>query len=68
MEDLTRKAMIVLDKCEANGLYVKPEKCEFFTTKVSLLGFIVEDGNWPWKNRKSPPKIHQRLRQPLQTA
>jgi len=51
-EDLTKKAMIVLDKCEANGLYIKPEKCEFFTTKVSFLGFIVENGKLAMEEQK----------------
>jgi hypothetical protein len=51
-EDLTNKANIVLAKCEANDLYVKPEKSEFFTTKVSFLGFIVEDGKLAMEEQK----------------
>jgi len=42
-KDLTNKANIVLDKCEKNSLFIKPEKCEFFVKKVGFLGFTVED-------------------------
>ena len=43
-EDLTQKALAVIDKLEKNDLYVKPEKSEFFVTEVGFLGFRVGNG------------------------
>ena len=42
--DLTIKTLQVLDKCEENDLYVRPEKSLFFVEKVDFLGFNVENG------------------------
>jgi hypothetical protein len=43
-EDLIKKTIHVLQKCEQNDLFIKSEKCEFFTKRVSLLGFILGNG------------------------
>ena len=41
---MIRRLLIVLQILKDNDLYVKPEKCIFFTEKVEFLGFIIEDG------------------------
>jgi len=33
----------VLQKLKEAGLFVKPEKCEFFITKTTFLGFIISE-------------------------
>src|SRR5260221_13304346 len=50
--DLTVKAIQILDKCEQNGLFVKPEKCEFFVKKVGFLGFTIDDGKVAMEEQK----------------
>lgn len=43
-EELVEKGSLILDKCEANDLFVRPEKSEFFTTDVGFLGFRINNG------------------------
>ena len=43
-EELAERGALVLDKCEANNLFIQPEKSEFFTTDVGFLGFQIHDG------------------------
>src|SRR5258705_449163 len=50
--DLTVKAIQILDKCEQHGLFVKPEKCEFFVKKVGFLGFTIDDGKVAMEEQK----------------
>ena len=51
-EDLTRKAITVLEKLKQHDLFVKPKKSEFFVTNVSFLGFKVEDGKLAMEQQK----------------
>ena len=44
IQDMIQKILIVLKILKDNDLFVKPEKCHFFVTKVEFLGFIIEDG------------------------
>ncbi len=41
LEDHYRQVRKVLRKLHEAGLYVKPEKCEFSTTKTTFLGFVI---------------------------
>ena len=43
MQDIIRKALIVLKILTDHDLFVKPEKCSFFVTH-EFLGFIIKDG------------------------
>lgn len=40
-EEHLQHVLVVLQLLLENRLYVKPEKCEFHTTSVSFLGFVV---------------------------
>ena len=52
-KEMIERLRIVLQILLDNDLYVKPEKCIFFTEKVDFLGFIIEDG----KIRMDPTKL-----------
>ena len=51
-EDLSRKAITVLEKLEQHDLFVKSEKSEYFVTNVSFLEFKVEDGKLAMEQQK----------------
>ncbi|KAI5086632.1 hypothetical protein C0J45_23314, partial [Silurus meridionalis] len=40
-----RQVRQVLERLLKNGLYVKPEKCEFHTSQTSFLGYLLSAGN-----------------------
>jgi hypothetical protein len=42
--DMTEKILIVLKLLKEHDLFLKPEKCSFYMTKVDFLGFIIEAG------------------------
>jgi len=64
--DLVQKGIQVLDKLEANDLFIHPDKSEFFTTKVSFLGFVCDEGKLAMEDQKVsgiadwPPPENQR--------
>ena len=41
LEEHHKQVRQVLNKLLDAGLYVKPEKCEFDTTKTTFLGFVI---------------------------
>ena len=41
---LTENMKKVLARLQANGLFLKPTKCEFNRTKVEYLGTVIEEG------------------------
>ena len=41
LEDHHRQVRQVLTKLNDSGLYIKPEKCKFSTTKTTFLGFVI---------------------------
>ena len=43
-EELTERTLEVLQLLRENDLYLKPQKCKFYVTRVEFLGFIIEDG------------------------
>ena len=43
-EELRERTKEVLKILQDNDLYLKPEKCEFYQTKVKYLGFFIEEG------------------------
>ncbi|KAI5627233.1 hypothetical protein C0J50_13205 [Silurus asotus] len=45
MDEHVRQVHQVLERILKNGLYVKPEKCEFHTSKTSFLGYLLSAGN-----------------------
>jgi hypothetical protein len=42
--DMMKKILIVLKLLKEHDLFLKPEKCSFYVTKVDFLGFIIEAG------------------------
>ena len=36
-----KQVRLILRKLQEAGLFVKPEKCEFDTTKTTFLGFVI---------------------------
>jgi Reverse transcriptase (RNA-dependent DNA polymerase) len=40
-EEHKRHVRLVLKRLQEAGLYVKPQKCQFYATKVSFLGFMI---------------------------
>ena len=63
---------------QENDLFVKPEKCTFFTTRIDLLGFIINNGTinmeqtklkgileWPVPSTLKPLKKFSRILQLL---
>jgi hypothetical protein len=42
--DMMKKILIVLQLLKEHDLFLKPEKCSFYITKVDFLGFIIEAG------------------------
>src|SRR6266545_7730614 len=34
----------ILQRCQENDLFVKPDKCDFFATIVEFLGFMIQEG------------------------
>src|SRR5260370_17607930 len=57
---MIERLQIILQILLDNDLYVKPEKCIFFTKKVDFLGFIIEDR----KIRMDPTKLSGILKWP----
>ena len=51
-DDLTKKAIQVLDKCKEHDLFVKPEKSSFFVEEVDFLEFVVENGKIKMEEQK----------------
>ncbi|KAF7688290.1 hypothetical protein HF521_014296 [Silurus meridionalis] len=45
MDEHIRQVRQVLERLLKNGLYVKPEKCEFHTSQTSFLGYLLSAGN-----------------------
>jgi len=43
-EELIQRGQRVLLRLEENDLFVKPDKCFFFVTKVDFLGFVITRG------------------------
>jgi hypothetical protein len=43
-QDMIKKCLHVLQKLLDHDLFIKPEKCEFLVTKVSFLGYFIENG------------------------
>jgi hypothetical protein len=43
-EELKERTLRVLKILKKHDLYLKPEKCEFYQTKVEYLGFILSEG------------------------
>lgn len=52
-EELKERTLKVLKKLQENDLYLKPEKCKFYQTKIEYLGFIISEG----KVEMDPKKI-----------
>lgn len=52
-EEHVEQVRLVLRRLLDNKLYVKPEKCEFHTTEISFLGFVLAQG----KLQPDPAKI-----------
>jgi len=44
LEDHRQHVRLVLQRLLENKLYVKPEKCEFHTSSISFLGYIIAQG------------------------
>jgi hypothetical protein len=42
--DMMEKILIVLKLLKEHNLFLKPEKCSFYVTKVDFLGFIIKAG------------------------
>ena len=51
----------VLQRLEENNLFLKPEKCEFETTRTQFLGMIIEPG----KTEMAPKKVSAVLNWPV---
>ncbi|KAI5117425.1 hypothetical protein M0805_007776 [Coniferiporia weirii] len=45
LEDLHRKTLCVLDTCDTNDLYCKPEKCLFSVQEAEFLSMIITPSN-----------------------
>ena len=43
-QQLIDRTIYVLRKLEEHNLYIKPEKCEFLVSRVSVLGFVIDNG------------------------
>ena len=41
LEEHREHVRLVLEQLQKHGLYLKPEKCEFFRTEVKYLGLII---------------------------
>jgi len=63
-QEMIRRLLIVLQILKINDLYIKPEKCIFFTQKVEFLGFIIKDE----KIKMDPTKISGLLDWPAPTT
>jgi len=61
---MIRRLLIILQILKDNDLYVKPEKCIFFTEKVEFLGFIIEDEKSRWIRQNSLVFWNGQLPQP----
>lgn len=43
-DELTQNTLTICQLLEENDLFIKPEKCVFYTTTVEFLGFIIDNG------------------------
>jgi hypothetical protein len=43
-KDMMEKILIILKLLKENNLFLKPEKCSFYVTKVEFLGFLLKEG------------------------
>src|SRR6266498_1823409 len=50
---LIARARKILQLCQENDLFVKPDKCDFFVTTVEFLGFMIREG----KLKMNPTKL-----------
>ncbi len=53
LKELIARARKILQKCQENDLFVKPDKCDFFVSTVEFLGFMIRDG----KLEMNPAKL-----------
>ncbi len=44
LPELIARARKILQICQENDLFVKPDKCDFFVTTVEFLGFMIREG------------------------
>src|SRR6266508_490188 len=44
LPELIAHAQKILQICQENDLFVKPDKCDFFVTTVEFLGFMIQEG------------------------
>ncbi|KAI5116790.1 hypothetical protein M0805_000221 [Coniferiporia weirii] len=69
LKDLHRKTLRVLDICDKNDLYCKPEKCLFRVQEAEFLGMVITLNNInmdpvkltsisDWPTPKTTPKFH----------
>ncbi len=69
LKELIARARKILQKCQENDLFVKPDKCDFFVSTVEFLGFMIRDGKLEMNPAKldgiaswPPPKNVKQLR------
>ena len=48
IDDNIEKTRRILQRLTDNDLYLKPEKCVFWQTKVEYLGLIIEENKLQW--------------------
>ncbi len=53
LKELIARTQKILQKCQENDLFVKPDKCDFFVSTVEFLGFMIREG----KLEMNPAKL-----------